>query len=280
MATNTPPLIIGNWKMNGDKTVWQKLATSLTASLPVNLAQNASDVTPQADIVICPPLAALGVIAETLEAQDCSRNTENNDTQNKQIKLGAQNLYPGADAAVTGEVNAGMLKSMGCGYVIVGHSERRALFSESDGFVAQKTRSALEAGLVPVVCIGERADTPDPDAFLEQQLKNSLQGVDSSKLKADMGNNLIIAYEPIWAVGTGKTATPETIAKTTTHLRKTLRKLYGADVGDGIRILYGGSMKAENAAKIMAVPNVSGGLVGGASLKVDAFTSLAKNACL
>ena len=271
MTQNNRPLVIGNWKMNGDKHAWQTLAASL--------AQQADDATRQADVVVCPPLAALGVVREAL-----ATNARPEDDGVGQIKLGAQNLYPGEDGAVTGEVNAGMLKSMGCAYVILGHSERRALFSETDALVAQKTRAALAGGLVPVLCVGEResesesegSGAQDPNAFLEKQLKQSLDGVTLRQLQGEMGRNLVIAYEPVWAIGTGKTATPEVIDKTTTHIRQILVNLYGIEVGERMRILYGGSMKAENAAEIMAVPHVSGGLIGGESLKARAFTSLVK----
>ena len=259
MTHTKRPLIVGNWKMHGDKQSWQALSGGIAQGVQ---AQNLAEY---ADVAVCPPLPALQIVGETLKAFQAE----------SLVQLGAQNLFPGADAAMTGEVNGNMLHSLGCQFVIIGHSERRDVFAESNALVAQKTKSALKSNLTPIVCVGEGEGIENPSEFLEAQLQESLEGI-----APEFAPKLVIAYEPIWAIGTGKTATPEVIDTTTTALRKTLVNLFGEGAGHQIRILYGGSMKAENAAEIMAVPNVMGGLIGGASLSAESFVPLVKNACL
>lgn len=258
MPETKRPLIAGNWKMNGDPAAWKALA----ADIARGVARDGHDK--NADVVICPPTAGLAIASKALMDENATGK----------VFLGGQNVYPGHNGAFTGETSPQMLKSLGCDYVILGHSERRELLSETDMFVAKKTIAALETGLVPIVCVGEGDGVGDASGFLTEQLTASLKGVG-----LETGRDLVIAYEPIWAIGTGKTATPDVIEKATTTLRETLKTLYGDEVGGGIRILYGGSMKGSNAAEIMAVPDVAGGLIGGASLKADAFLEIIKNAC-
>lgn len=258
MAQHKRPFIAGNWKMHGNKSQWQALASGIAKGVQ---AQRLDD---RADVVICPPLPALVFVRDVLAHEDALAA----------VKLGAQNLYPGKEGPYTGEASPEMLRSVGCDYVIVGHSERREILSETDAFVAKKTIAALEEGLIPIVCIGEGEDVTDAAAFLEKQLTASLDGVG-----LESADEIIIAYEPVWAIGNGKTATPDVIQKTTQAIRQTLETLYGDEIGRDIRILYGGSMKGENATEIMAVPEVAGGLIGGASLKAESFLQTIKNAC-
>lgn len=264
MTPQKRPFIAGNWKMHGDASGWLDLSRDISKGVLEGSLHE------KADIAICPPHAGLALVYKALMDADAK----------DAVKVGGQNIFPGHNGPFTGEVSGPMLKSTGCKYVIIGHSERRQELSETDAFVAKKTIAALEAGLTPILCVGEGEDVGDARRFITRQLTASLEGVG---LEDD--EELIIAYEPIWAISTAKisdpnkTVTPDMLKKVTEVIRETLKTLFGEKRGADIRILYGGSMKGENAAEIMAVPEVDGGLIGGASLKADDFLQTIKNAC-
>lgn len=249
--------------MNGDASSWHNLTQEIAQRVA---AYRLAD---KADIAICPPMPGLAITRKTIADNDAE----------KLVSLGAQNLYPGHNGAFTGETSPDMLKNLGCRYVILGHSERREHFSESNAFVSRKVITALETDLTPIVCVGEGEGVGDASAFIKKQLSESLQGVSVAN-----SERLIVAYEPVWAISTysdnPRKATPDIIGKATEAIRTTLQTLYGDEIGGKIRILYGGSMKAENAEEIMKVPDVGGGLIGGASLKAEDFIALVKNSCL
>lgn len=210
------------------------------------------------DVVLCPVFTALSEVAEVL--------TETG------IGLGAQDVYWLDEGAFTGEVSPLMLKDAGCQYVIVGHSERRQFFSESNETVNKKIKAVLKAGLTPIVCVGENLQEREANntfKVIEDHINNGLVDISG----ADM-LNLVIAYEPVWAIGTGKTATPDQAQEVHKFIRDLLKKNYGAEVADGVRIQYGGSVKPENIVELMNKPDVDGALVGGASLKVDSFSAI------
>ncbi len=241
------PIMAGNWKMY--KTVSE--AKDVAAQLKP-LVADVHDRT----ILICPTFTNLQDVCDIV----CDSN----------VKVGAQNLYWEDEGAFTGEISAPMLKSVGCTYVIIGHSERRQYFGETDATVNKKVFAALKHNLIPIVCVGET---------LAQREKNETFGVIETQIKEglktlDLGHwtSIVIAYEPVWAIGTGKTATPAQAQEVHAHIRKLLPK----EVANDIRILYGGSVKPENVKELMGQPDIDGGLVGGASLKVDSFVKLVK----
>ncbi len=215
----------------------------------------------EVDMVLCPPFTALKAVGEVIE-----------DTS---IKLGAQNMHWEASGAYTGEVSAGMLRDLYCHFVILGHSERRAYFSETNEIVNRKVKSALSAKLVPIVCVGETLQERDGGQMrevVESQLVQSL---------ADVGERLadvVVAYEPVWAIGTGRTASPEQAQEMHAHIREVLAKFGNAQAASRVRILYGGSMKPDNAAALMALPDVDGGLIGGAALDARSFVEIVRAA--
>ena len=248
------PLLAANWKMH--KTVPEAVAF-VTAFAP-----RAAAVT-DADIVIAPPFTALAAVA------DACRGTR--------AAVAGQNLHWAPEGAFTGEISAGMLIAAGATHVILGHSERRQLFGEDDAAVARKTRAAIDAGLTPIVCVGETLDQREAGetlAVLGRQIEGSLAGVTPAELGA-----LVLAYEPVWAIGTGRTATPEQAQDAHAHLRGGLASLGGAGAADRCRILYGGSVKPANAEAIAGQPDVDGALVGGASLAPDSFAEIVDAAC-
>lgn len=214
------------------------------------------------DVVICPPFTALSEVAEVLSESD--------------IGLGAQNMHWQDEGAFTGEVSAPMLKEAGCGYVIIGHSERRQFFGETNETVNKKLKAALGHGLTPIVCVGENLKEREANKTFEviqDHIKNSLLDISAEDLL-----KTVIAYEPVWAIGTGKTATGEQAQEVHKYIRDLLRKIYDDTVADSVRIQYGGSVKPENIAELIAKPDVDGALVGGASLKIDSFTSIVTKA--
>ncbi len=244
------PLIAGNWKMNLDRAG--------SVSLAAGVAARAAEF-PQADLVVCPPNVYLAAVAEKLAGS--------------KVGLGAQNMYFEGNGAFTGETSAAMLLDVGCKYVILGHSERRALLGETDALVLKKTQAALAAGLVPIVCVGEtlaEREAGRTHAVIETQFKGSLAALS----EADIAK-VVVAYEPVWAIGTGKVATPEQAEEVHLDLRGMLASRYNAAVSETIRLLYGGSVKASNAAELLKQPNIDGALVGGASLKADEFLGIA-----
>ena len=239
------PLIAGNWKMNG---------TSASLAEIEKIASAVKDMSPPADILICPPATLIERAAKVAAGR---------------IAIGGQNCHAEISGAFTGDISAEMLKDAGAIAVIVGHSERRQYHHETDAMVSAKARAAWRAGLIAIVCIGESED---------QRAAGKAMHVCTSQIAGSVPDgataaNTAVAYEPIWAIGTGKTASSADIAQTHSHIRKCLVKKFG-DAGNAIRILYGGSMKPANAAEILAIPDVGGGLIGGASLKSDDFKSI------
>lgn len=206
-------------------------------------------------VAVCPPFVHLRAISRLLTGS--------------RVRLGAQNMYYAKQGAYTGEVSAGMLLSVGCHYVILGHSERRQYFGETDAAVSQKVGRALEAGLVPIICVGETLKEREANrarAVVAGQVKFALAEVFPAT-----SNALVIAYEPVWAIGTGRTATPAMAQEMHALIRRLLVNQFGKNLAAGIHILYGGSMKPGNARELLSQPDVDGGLIGGASLKADAF---------
>jgi len=244
------PLIAGNWKMNGTPDFGAALATELAKNFTYK----------NIEISVFPPFTSLTTVKACLE--------------NSPIALGAQNIHEAAKGAHTGEISAEMVKACGCKYVILGHSERREA-GETDAAVAAKTCAAMAEGLVPVVCIGEKAkmEPHQAQAILGSQLRDSLKNIAITD-----GDQIVIAYEPVWAIGTGLVPTTEDLEQAFDFLRVTLVKTYGEGVGGQIRLLYGGSLNAENADEILPIPHINGGLIGGASLNAESFLSIAKAA--
>lgn len=242
------PLIAGNWKMY--KTVGEavELVEALLEGVEVGYMQDR-------EVLVCPPFTVLYPLAPLLA--------------DSTIALGAQNMYPETEGAFTGEVSPTMLKDIGCRYVILGHSERRQIFKEDDTLINRKVRVAIEHGLVPILCIGEtkpQRDAGDAEAVTLGQLRAGLEG-----LSGDQVSNVVIAYEPVWAIGTGETATPADAQAMHAAIRQALASHQGQDVADAVRILYGGSVKPDNVDTLMSQPDIDGALVGGASLKADSF---------
>ncbi|MBN2559443.1 MAG: triose-phosphate isomerase [Phycisphaerae bacterium] len=253
------PFVAGNWKMNLD------LASA--RALVAELREKVGD-SPPIDVAVCPPSIYLFPAAKW--------------TADSPIQTGAQNCWHEPKGAFTGEVSAAMVKEAGCAYVILGHSERRhtigprdaagQIHAETDEMVAAKVRAAMGGGLVPIVCVGETLDERDKgqtQAVLHRQLAGSLAGVDVTSADA-----MVVAYEPVWAIGTGRNATPDQAQEAHKYIRGRLGERFGAGVADGIRIQYGGSVKPENVAELMACPDVDGALVGGASLKAADFVGI------
>ncbi len=248
MAERTP-LIAGNWKMHKTGPEAVQAAGEL-----VKLTADAKQV----DILIAPAFTSLALVAEILEGS--------------RIMLAGQNMHWEPKGAFTGEVSADMLLAAGCSHVILGHSERRQFFGETDQNINKKLKSALAAGLKSIICIGESETERDEGktfSVLDKQVQNGLKGLFSE----DFGE-VILAYEPVWAIGTGKTATSQQAQQVHAYLREQLAKAYGKTVADSIRILYGGSVKPENIAELMAMDDVDGALVGGASLDPQTFSRL------
>ncbi len=244
------PLIAGNWKMNG--------LTADAIALAAGLAGKTKAGVMTADMLVCPPFVHLSAVAGALAGTP--------------VMLGAQDCHAAISGAHTGDVSAAMLRDLGCGHCIVGHSERRADHGETDAVVRDKAAAALEAGLVAVICVGETLAQRDAGTTLgvvENQLRGSVpEGADAA--------NTVIAYEPVWAIGTGLTPTLEQIAEVHDHMRSVLDGLVAESVS--VRLLYGGSVNPGNAKEILALDNVNGGLVGGASLKVDDFWKILESA--
>ena len=243
------PLIAGNWKMY--KTVAETVAFVNDLR---DLVKGAGGV----DIVIAPPFTAV------YAAAGAARNTN--------IAVAAQTLYWEREGAFTGEVSPTLVKEAGAAYAIVGHSERRRLFGESDAIVNRKTLAAIGAGLIPIVCVGEtleERERGDMPAVLDRQIKDGLDQLSGGQIGA-----LVVAYEPVWAIGTGRTATAAQAGEAHAHIRKRLRQWFGADAADACRILYGGSVKPDNIKELIAEADVDGALVGGASLDVRSFADI------
>lgn len=232
----------------------RQLAESLAAVLPGILATKRGDV----EAAACPSFVHLSTVAATL--------------QGTPVAWGAQNVYHQPDGAFTGETSTAMLTDLGCRYVILGHSERRLVLGEPDSEINRKLFAVLQAGLTPIVCVGETLEQRENRqtwAVIESQLNGSLAG-----LTAEQAARIVLAYEPVWAIGTGKNATPAQAQEVHADLRKWLVSRYNQQLSNSIRILYGGSVKPDNAAELMAQPDIDGALVGGASLKSDSFSAI------
>ena len=243
------PFIAGNWKMNTRRDSAVDLARQLVKGVGDRSA---------CEVAICPPNVYLSAVADLLAGSP--------------IELGAQNLYPAADGAYTGEVNAAMLTDIGCRFVILGHSERRQLMGETDAEVAKKLQAALAGNLVPIVCVGETLEQRQADqteAVVESQVRGSLAELDEIRAAG-----VVIAYEPVWAIGTGLTATPEQAESVHQTIRQLLAQMFTPEIAGQIRIQYGGSVKPDNAAELLGQPNIDGALVGGASLKAADFMAI------
>ena len=242
-------IIAGNWKMNKTASETRAFADEFKALLPKSK---------WCDIVVCVPSVDIPAAVRAFK--------------DSRVAVGAQNVYFEKSGAYTGEVSADMLAELGVKYVIVGHSERRALFGETDAIVNRKVHAALAAGLSPIICVGESLEQREMGVTMELialQLKSALSGVSAEQVR-----RCVIADEPIWAIGTGKTATGEQAAEVCTFIRATIRSLFGARIARSITVQYGGSMKGENAAELLSHEDIDGGLIGGASLKPDAFMAI------
>ena len=244
-------LIAGNWKMN--KTAAE--GADLVAEVATVVGKQ-TDV----NVVVCPPFTGLESAAKA--------------TDDSNLHVGAQNMYPQNEGAFTGEVSPVMLRSLFCTYVILGHSERREYFDETDAFINEKVLAALESSLKPILCVGETLEQRDADetaTVVTEQLRAGLEGVTRAQAE-----NIVIAYEPVWAIGTGKTATPEMAQEVHALIRSLLVKQFGTAAAAKVRILYGGSMKPANASDLLDQPDIDGGLIGGASLQAKSFIELVK----
>lgn len=249
----TLPLVVGNWKMHGSQAECTELAR--------RIARTIAKYAEQVQIALAPPFTALGVVKYTL------RKTS--------IGVAAQNCHWSERGAFTGEVSAAMLRDIGCDFVILGHSERRHIFNESDALIAQKVGAVLSHGMRPIVCVGETlSDRQSGQTFsvIMRQLRIALKGLGKDAIK-----NLEIAYEPVWAIGTGQNATPAQVSQVHKRIRQSLVKTAGSSLGSAVRILYGGSVNPENAAELAQTPEVGGFLVGGASLKADSFLPIIRS---
>jgi triosephosphate isomerase len=247
--TKRIPLIAGNWKMHRTHHEAVQMVQGLIAKV--------ADVS-HCDVAVCPPFTALTAVAELLKGTN--------------IALGAQDVYWKSEGAYTGEISPQMLKAVGCRYVIVGHSERRQYFGETNETVHNKIQALYEAGLTPIICVGERLEEREAGKTHEvvsRQIGECLAGLPEKKLAAS-----VVAYEPVWAIGTGRTATSEQAQEVQAMIREQVADLYNAQVADALRILYGGSVKPDNIRGLMAMPDIDGALVGGASLAVESFAGI------
>lgn len=245
------PIVAGNWKMN--KTA--------TEAAPLAVAVLRETAGAEAEVVLCPPFTALTAVGSAISGTA--------------VQLGAQNMHWEKEGALTGEISAAMLCDLGCRYVILGHSERRTLFHETDAEVNRKIKAALAAGLTPIVCVGEtltERETNKTEEVIRRQMIDGLAGL------GEMIGRLVIAYEPVWAIGTGRTATPAQAQDVHAFIRRMLREMAGASIAQSVRIQYGGSVKAANAAELFAQPDIDGGLIGGAALEATSFAAIVKAA--
>jgi len=246
-------LIAGNWKMNLSYKDSEKLAKDISEKI-------AKKEFSKVDVVVCPTYVSLGIVNKIIK-----------DTE---IKLGAQNLYYENDGAFTGEISASILKSVGCEYVILGHSERRNILHETNSAINKKIKKALEFELKPILCVGETLIEREDEIYegiIEKQLTESL-----ADITEDQMSNVVIAYEPVWAIGTGLNATPKQASDIHGFIGKIIHKLYNEKVADEILILYGGSVNVKNANEMLSASGVDGALIGGASLKADDFSEIVK----
>lgn len=248
-------IIAGNWKMNNDIFQTTELLTAITSALPTAPSANIS-------VIVCPPFTSLVVAQQLLKGSF--------------IKLGAQDVSIHNDGAYTGEISLSMLKAIGCEYVIVGHSERRQYHGETNQLINAKAKRVLDGGLTPIICIGETLEEREKgitDEVLTTQTKGVLAGLSFAEVERS-----IIAYEPVWAIGTGKTATPQQAEEAHQLIRKVISQLYSWATAEKVIIQYGGSVKPDNAKELLSQPNIDGALVGGACLKAESFAAIVKSA--
>ena len=245
-------VIAGNWKMNTLPSEVRPFAERLRALMPAERA---------CDVVLCVPFVLIPAALAAFR-----------DSKNSRVFIGAQNVNENESGAYTGEVSAAMLADLGVTHVIIGHSERRAYFGETDALVNKKVLAALEAGLRPIICVGETLSQRElgiTNDLITLQVKTALSGVPAQKMR-----RVIIAYEPVWAIGTGRTATAEQAEEVCSAIRAVIRSLYGARTARAVTIQYGGSMNGSNAGELLAMPDIDGGLIGGASLSPEKFTDV------
>lgn len=242
------PFVAGNWKMNLNRAECEALTKGIAAGLEGD----------KVEVGVCPPFPYLDVVVAAAAGS--------------KIGVGAQNMYHEANGAYTGETSAAMLLDVGCKYVILGHSERRNVLGESNEDVNKKLVAALTAGLTPIVCVGElleQRESGQTMSVIQEQFDGSFAGVSAADLV-----KCVIAYEPVWAIGTGKVATPEQAEEVHADLRNLMQQRYNAETAESVRIQYGGSVKPDNAAELLSQPNIDGALVGGASMKADSFLAI------
>jgi triosephosphate isomerase len=247
------PLIAGNWKMYKNLEESIELANTLK-SLVKDVDES------RAEIAVCPTFVNLQAVAGVIKGSN--------------IKLGSQNMYPKNEGAYTGEISPVMLRSVGCHYVIIGHSERRQYFHETNEFINEKVKVALEYGLFPILCVGEKLEEREKgitNDIVKDHVTGGLKGIPKDKVP-----HIVIAYEPVWAIGTGKTATKEQAQEVHKFIRGVIKDLYDAPTAEAVRIQYGGSVKPDNAKALMGMPDIDGALVGGAALKADSFEAIVK----
>ncbi len=247
-------LIAGNWKMHTDLAAAQVLARNIAAGFAER-----GDALADVHLAVCPPFVSLQAVSDALEETT--------------VTVGAQTMHFADEGAYTGEVSAPMLHSVGCRMVILGHSERRQYFGEDDALVNQKMQQAVDHNLVPILCVGEtktQRDADEAEDVVRNQVRAALRDVDIAD-----ADQLVIAYEPVWAIGTGDTATPEQAQAMHAFIRAVLADRYDKSTARGVQVLYGGSMKPHNAAELLAQPDLDGGLIGGASLRADDFLGIA-----
>jgi triosephosphate isomerase len=247
------PFIAGNWKMNLNREKAVALAEAVA---------KASQTVDNADVAVCPPSCYLDAVGKAIAGS--------------KVALGAQNMYFEKDGAFTGELSAAMLVDVGCKYVILGHSERRHILGETDADINKKVHAALAAGLIPILCVGELLSEREAGKTIEviqTQFDGSLAGISAEQME-----KIVIAYEPVWAIGTGKVATPQQAEDVHLALRKIVTERYNGSVADKVRMQYGGSVKPDNAAELLGQADIDGALVGGASLKADQFFGIVAGA--
>jgi len=247
------PFIAGNWKMNLSRDDSIRLASELATAAPSDSS---------CDVAVCPPFVYLDPVGAALRESS--------------VALGAQNMYPEPSGAFTGEISPTMLLDLGCEYVILGHSERRHILGETDEQIFNKVASAIAAGLKPIVCVGETLEDRQSDqtaTVIRQQFEGSLAGLDETQFR-----QVTIAYEPVWAIGTGEVATPDQAEAVHADLRTLIQTRYNAELAEAVRIQYGGSVKPDNVVELMAQENIDGALVGGASLAADSFLGIVRGA--
>ena len=242
-------VIAGNWKMNMNLFQSQKLVSEIINGLGKDN---------KAEVILCPPFTSLNEVSLLIK--------------NTQLKLGSQNMYYEESGAFTGEISADMLKSVGCEYVILGHSERRAIFNERDELINKKIKTALAKNIKPIFCIGElleQRESGETMKVVSSQLNYGLDGITPDQMK-----NIIIAYEPVWAIGTGKTATPQQAQEVHSFIRELVAKKFSSSIAENLIIQYGGSVKPDNSGELLSQKDIDGALVGGACLKSDSFLGI------